>query len=196
MPCANTLHKVTCMIQHFHIATLVYSQVKLSPGKFTKKVLINKHRVKDAYFKLMCLWKCSQNQWTQHECPGSLMPMSHAVICELVSSLGRIKKDLPGVFLQRNGDGSHTINDKPFNWKLTFLTSLLIKAQATFLTVGLFCSPHLDAPLKPDQSHFTTVLFRRLRTSINCSGPHNRHLQYIISMYLSKIKCVSWLQCY
>ena len=32
-------------------------------GKFTKKALINKHLVKAAYFKLMCLWRCSQNRW-------------------------------------------------------------------------------------------------------------------------------------
>ena len=35
--------------------TLVYSRIKLTPGKFTKKVLINRHRVKAAYFKLTSL---------------------------------------------------------------------------------------------------------------------------------------------
>ena len=43
--------------------TLVYPQVKLTPSKCTKKVSINRHRLKATYFKLMCWWKSSQNWW-------------------------------------------------------------------------------------------------------------------------------------
>ena len=35
-----------------------------------------------------------------------------------------------------------------------------------------------------------------LCTSINYNGPHNKHLQFLISAYLSNIKCPLWLQCY
>ena len=44
-------------------ATFPYSRIKLTHGKCTKKVSTNKHWLKVAYFKLMWLWKCSQNWW-------------------------------------------------------------------------------------------------------------------------------------
>ena len=62
------------------------------------------------------------------------------------------------LFLQVNGDDSHTSYGQPFNWKLTFL-SLLTKAWATFFTVGLFYSSCLLAPLKWDWSHFAALHF-------------------------------------
>ena len=70
---------------------------------------------------------------------------------------GELKyKDL--LFLQRNNDGSHTSYGKPFNWKSIF-SHLLIEARAVFLTVELFSGLCLHAPLKQNQSHFTTLHF-------------------------------------
>ena len=54
MFCTDTLRKV--MKQQL----LVYSRIKLTPGKLAKKVLI-KDLVKDAQFKLVCLRGGNQN---------------------------------------------------------------------------------------------------------------------------------------
>ena len=146
--------------------TLVYSQIKLSPGKYTKKMSVNKHQLKAAYFKLMHLWKCSQNQW--RHCKIVLFCINALDLWRPWTMQGYLStgkffreelkyKDL--LFLQTgNDDDSHTSYGQSFNWKLAF-ASLLMKAWAASFTVELLCGPCLHAPSKQDQSHFTTLRF-------------------------------------
>ena len=59
-------------------------------------------------------------------------------------------------------------------------SSLLTKLEPPSY-VGLLCSPSLHAPLKQDQSHFTTLHLDINVCQVKCNGPSNRHLQYIIT---------------
>ena len=109
---------------------------------------------------------------------------------------GELKyKDL--LFLQRNNDGSHTSYGQPFNWKLTFL-SLLTKAWVVFFTVGLLCSPCLHAPLKQDQSHFTTLHFNfytHQSTAMDLTGLQAFAIHYKL-IFVKHLVLFIWSQCY
>ena len=140
--CPGQTHcvKLWCNILY----TLVYYWIKWTPGKYTKNVSINKHQIKAAYFKLMCLWKCSQNQWRQCKivlfCINALdlwRPWNKQWYMSTSKFFGVKLKYKILLFLQRNNDGSYTSYGQPFNWKLVF-ASLLTKARVTFLLLVYF----------------------------------------------------------
>ena len=115
-----------------------------TPGKFTKKVL----RVKATYFKLMQIWKCSQNgsrHWKIVSlCLKALDVWRPWTMQQYISTSkffgGELKyKDL--LFLQRNDNGSHTSYGQPFKWKSTFsnlLGSRLLSLLSSYFVVN-FC---------------------------------------------------------
>ena len=131
-----------------------------------KKVLINKHWVKAAYFKQMRLWRCTQNWWRHCKivsfCINALDLWCPWIMQQYVSKFFRGKFKYKGLlFLQRNSDGSNTSYGLLFNWKSTF-SNLLTKARPTWLLyrrVILWSISDLHAPLKWDQYYFTTLYF-------------------------------------
>ena len=128
-------------------------------------MLINKHHVKAAYFKLMHLWKHSQNRWRHCKivsfcmnavnlwCPWT----TQQYICKLVSSLGRVKIKIY------------------YSYNETVMVAILVMASLStenWLSRAFYKrSSHLTyywvilwsmsacAPLKWDWSHFTTLHF-------------------------------------
>ena len=110
----------------------------------------------------MCLWRCSLNQWRHCKivlfCINALdlwFPWTMQQYMSTSKFFGGYLKYKDLLFLQRNGNSSHTIYGQLFNWKSTY-SNLLTKAWAT---LGLFCSPCPHTPLKWDSSHFTTPYF-------------------------------------
>ena len=99
--------------------TLVYCLMKWTLGKCTKKVSINKHQVKAAYFKLIHLWKCSPNQWRHCKivsfCVNALDLWCPCNMQQYISTdkfFGTELKYEVLLFLQRNDDGCRTSYDQ------------------------------------------------------------------------------------
>ena len=149
----------------------------------------------------MRLWKCSQNWWRHCKivsfCMNTLDLWCQCIMYQYMSKLfGEELKYKDLLFLQRNSDGSHASYSKPYNWKLTF-SSFLAKDQAAFLTVqSVILWSMSTCSFETGLIPFHNTPLRCPRTSISYNKPCNRHLQYIMSASLLKIKRPLWLQCY
>ena len=163
-------------------------------------MLTNKHGVKAAYFKLICLWRYSQICEDTVNCIICIntLVLWHPWTMQWYASIskffgGELKyKDL--LYLQRNRNGSHTSYGQPFNWKSTSL-SFLTKLLSHLLYCQVILQSMSACSFETGSIPFHNTLLRLLCTSIDCNRPSNRHLQYIKSTYLLKINCPLWLQC-
>ena len=133
-----------------------------------KESVHKKHQVKAAYFKLIHLWKCSQNQW-RHCKIISFCMNAPDVWCpcnmqQYISTDKFIGTELKYVW-------SFIIFTKKRWWLPYYVVMTNFQLEISFREpfnkssscIRLFYGPCLHAPLKQDQSHFTTLCFNLYR---------------------------------